>query len=535
MKVRYKHLKKPKKRAPVHNQAVADLAVQNAVAVMNRSRASHVAWIRHFALNPGSEQQFGRLVGTSDQHNRIISDYDDVLELLHSIEQIEEPQPVDNVQMPPMSALDAFSASLADFERGLVFHGGPGSGDFGHAGRPGAVGGSEPGGGAGGHGEHAGHGGHGGLTEMGSHAAHIGHELTHVHDVIHHLAGAVKSALAMVAAKGGAKATVGEGVDHATKALHQHLADHGHEALASGGEESLVGGEHGEHAAGGEHAGGHHLGEFLEATGAILGSKVAGKLEKSKLFGLGKSIHQRTQELTEKMKAEHGAAAPYLHAAATALAIGTKTALVHAIAGPAGSALSGVGEHLAEALGEGVGGFGGFAVPGLTYASLLAAHAFGKALNKSGVTSSTFAKKLGDLHRAAAGTKAVHAAHHAIHAVGEHLENVTGLHLIREGKLAAEHGTAIGRAAGHVAKRAASRAAASGKRLVEALRVRPAEGSAPGYLAANAKEPAFSKDHPGAAMYLRLLKEIVDGLKQSGLWDRLNSAEGARLVQGLAA
>src|SRR6185312_11793388 len=242
--------------------------------------------------------------------------------------------------------MNDFTFVKGESATGLVLHGGAGSGDFGHAGRPGERGGAEPG-----------HGGPGSPAPApGIPAeAHAGHG-EHGHE--HHLA---------------AKAAAHGAVHSAATSGAAHEAGHaGAEEAIGGGHEAAHGG-HGEH--GGHGRGDHALGAFAEATGAILGSKLRSWAEKHirNPFRKGpKTLEQKQNELYEQMKKEHGALAPYLHLGATAATLGIKGALAHALAGPAGAvagtAFGHLSEHMVHAAHEGLQGFGGYAMPGVGYA-----------------------------------------------------------------------------------------------------------------------------------------------------------------------
>jgi len=466
---------------------------------------------------------------------------------------------------------------------GLTFitHGGPGSGDYGHSGRPGERGGSEPG-----HGGPQGGQPHGEHEEaehpLGSNLMHVAHEAGDVAEVVRNLP-RVAARFLIPGSLRAAQAGTAEGVEHSVKALHgavskaheAHEAAHGvatsmeeagehFQAHAGTGGEHGAGGHEGMHGGHGEHEAGHALGAFAEAAGAILGSKVAGHLERSKTLGLGKSIDHRAHELFEKMKQEHGAAAPYLHAAATAAALGLKMSLAHALAGPAGAiagtAFGGFSEHIVEAATEGIQGLTGFSLPGVGFATLLAAHGLGKMLNATGITSTKLAKKAGDLHRKVAGSKAVQTARHVVHHVEKHLEHLTGLHLFKEGKHIVGEAKAIGSGAVKGGKVAAKLAAKGGKKLWAGLQAHPQEVSAPGYLGVRGsrmalpqvanyflinadtvtgKAPVAGKsldlNSPAIQLVIELLRHSISALMKTPLWDKLNTPEGRDFVVGLLA
>ena len=422
----------------------------------------------------------------------------------------------------------------------LVTHGGPGSGDAGHAGRPGEIGGSGPGGGGHGaaHGEHA-------HLPVGSMGMEVLHESNHLSQIIHALPKAVAQ---FVAGKSGQAAT-SEGIEHGIEALHEHAqAAAAHEAVH--GAEGAAGGEHGAHG-GAEHA----IGAFLEATGAILGSKVSGKLEKS----LG--IEKKANELYAKMKEEHGALAPWLHAAATATTMTIKGTIAHALGGPlgavAGSAMGHLGEHIlgkaTEGLFHGAAEFGagavGFAIPGISYAALLATHALGKMLNKTGITDTKLAHKAGDLQRKIQDTKGMKAVHGLLHGAEEHMKNITSLRLIKEAKLAGAHGAGAGRGAWAASKAAAKSTASGAKSIWQQMQLPPSPSSAPGHFGggriplatANAqtvtgKLPGgLDPNNPAVEWVIQLLRHTIQSLMKTPLWDKLNTPEGRQLVKGLIA
>lgn len=484
--------------------------------------------------------------------------------------------------------MNDFTFVKGESATGLVLHGGAGSGDFGHAGRPGERGGAEPGhGGPGapapehgmpaeahaGHGEH-GHGGHEHHHPMASNLANVNHELGHVQQVIQNL----PKVAARFVAQGGARAAqagTSEGVEHAVSALHEHHAaakaaahDAVHSAATSGAvheaghagvEEATGGGHEAAHGGHGEHGGhghgDHALGAFAEATGAILGSKVSSWAEKHirNPFRKGsKTIEQKQNELYEQMKKEHGALAPYLHLGATAATLGIKGALAHALAGPAGAvagtAFGHLSEHMVHAAHEGLQGFGGYAMPGVGYASLLAAHHMARAFEKTGLQHSTFAQHLGNIHRALANSRVGKGVTHLVEAAEHHLENLTGLHLLKEGRLIHSEASSLAHKAGSAAKATGHVAGKAGRAVWAGLHLHPQGWTAPGHFGkerlplqtantATGKTIALGgdldADHPAIHYATHMLKHSIQAIMEHPLWHDLNTENGAKLVTGL--
>lgn len=465
-----------------------------------------------------------------------------------------------------------FAPGASATGRVLVFHGGAGSGDFGHPGRPGERGGSEPGQGgpkgaapssgaetgastsghagkegtspAHGEGHAAGHGEHEHQhSPVGSIGMETLHEASHVHEIVH----ALPKVLAAFGKTEAGKAATGEGIEHGINALHQHAHEAAAHAALQHGAEGAASGEAGAHGEHGGHGEGHNpLGAFAEATGAILGAKVGEHLEKK----LG--IEEKTKELYQKMKEQHGELAPWLHAAATATSIAIKTTLAHAIAGPLGAVAQGamghLGEHILEAATEGLSGFGGFVVPGVTYAALLATHALGSLLDKTGITDTRLAHKAGQLQKHVRESRVMHGATALIHGAEQHVKNLTSLRLLKEGKLAGRHALGAGRAALATVKTMGKAGASATKGLWDRLHVQPAQETSPSYLGgphmalptvtgnaatATGKLPTDLTNNPAVEMVIQTIRHAIQAIQKTPLWDKLNTPQGRQLVQGL--
>lgn len=485
----------------------------------------------------------------------------------------EKDKPTENAMSGTVLGNARFMVGSSVTGKVLVFHGGAGSGDFSHGGRPGERGGSEPGGG-GPHGEtphgEGGHGGHEhGYSPIGSMGMELLHESGHLNQIVHSLPQVVGAFGKQFGKSAAGKAATGEGIEHGLDALHAHVheaaahaaAGHGAAEGAHGATEGAHGGAEGAHGAHGEHGGAEHaLGAFAEATGAILGSKLGESIEKK----LG--IEEKARQLYNKMKSEHGELAPWLHTAATGVSIALKTTLAHALTGPLGAAahslMGKLGEHIlsksmegiagtaAHAGSEGVAGFGGFVVPGVSYAALLVMHGLGKVLNKTGITSTKAAHKVGELQQKVRGTSAMHQAQTLLHAAHEHVGNLTSLRLRKESQLTAKHGATVGRAFYKAGRGTAAAAVKTTGSIWQHLHAQPATATAPGQFgggriplpttnAANTvtgKMPSgLTDDNPAVQMVIELLRHAIQSLMKTPLWDKLNTPQGHQLVQGLMA
>lgn len=404
--------------------------------------------------------------------------------------------------------------------RVLVFHGGAGSGDFSHAGRPGERGGSAPGKGGGPEGESAKSSGKeeeddegpGATPEQWQHAIKMWSEL-HQKDLAKGKAGKEEGEEEEEEDYGLGAKTVG----NINETHHvQEVMDALGKMAKKGLKPSTIAGVTG-------------------ALGGIAGSLVAERIEKS--LGLDK----KTREIYAKMKNEFGEAAPYVSAAAHTAAIAARIFASNFMSGlgvvKAGAEavsegmLGEVGEHVVEAvadhLGEGTSAFLAFGAPGLTWACHMAAYQLGKHViphlrqTKGAQAAGRVAKKLRE-------SRPVQYAKGFMGHLEKHLENFTHANVRGEIKHAGGEIKGAGKAAFRVAK-AGARVAGG---LVQRMRAeREQQQPAPAHNVDPSSQELPSVQGPALDMMTEMVVAIVDGLKKNGLWDKLNSPAGQQYVR----
>ena len=59
--------------------------LEKAIAIVSRSRQTHVEWIEWYKYHPEDEEKYARTVGESKHHEDRVDDYDHVLRVLAAL------------------------------------------------------------------------------------------------------------------------------------------------------------------------------------------------------------------------------------------------------------------------------------------------------------------------------------------------------------------------------------------------------------------------------------------------------------------